>query len=94
MVGVPKLRIPVLAGQEVKVRYAEALHKGGFYTDNYRSAQSINLYRLDRRCASLCDAVNVYGRYIWLLGGLAAKRAGRARSRWQNPSIYSICGMD
>ena len=45
MVGVPKLRIPVLAGQEVKVRYAEALHKGGFYTDNYRSAQSINLYR-------------------------------------------------
>lgn len=44
MVGVPKLRIPVLAGQEVKVRYAEALHKGGFYTDNYRSAESTNRY--------------------------------------------------
>jgi len=44
MVGVPKLRIPVQAGQEVKVRYAEALHKGEFYTDNYRSAKSANLY--------------------------------------------------
>ena len=44
MVGVPRLQIPVRAGQEVKVRYAEALHKGEFYTDNYRSAQSTNLY--------------------------------------------------
>ncbi|MGJ8678893.1 family 78 glycoside hydrolase catalytic domain [Paraglaciecola sp.] len=44
MVGVPKLNIPVLAGQEVKVRYAEALHKGEFYTDNYRSAKSTNYY--------------------------------------------------
>lgn len=45
MVGVPNLQIPVLAGQEVKVRYAEALHKGEFYTDNYRSAKSTNIYR-------------------------------------------------
>ncbi|MCF2948864.1 glycoside hydrolase family 78 protein [Paraglaciecola aquimarina] len=44
MVGVPKLNIPVIAGQEVKVRYAEALHKGDFYTDNYRSAKSTNYY--------------------------------------------------
>ncbi|MFA3791989.1 family 78 glycoside hydrolase catalytic domain [Aliiglaciecola sp. SL4] len=44
MVGVPKLNIPVVAGQEVKVRYAEALHKGEFYTDNYRSAESTNYY--------------------------------------------------
>ena len=44
MVGVPKLRIPVLAGQDVKIRFAEALHKGEFYTDNYRSAQSTNIY--------------------------------------------------
>lgn len=42
MVGVPELNIPVVAGQEVKVRYAEALHKGEFYTDNYRSAESTN----------------------------------------------------
>lgn len=44
MVGVPKLNIPVIAGQEVKVRYAEALQKGDFYTDNYRSAKSTNYY--------------------------------------------------
>lgn len=44
MVGVPKLTIPVVAGQEVKVRYAEALHKGEFYTDNYRTAESTNYY--------------------------------------------------
>ncbi|MDO6693296.1 family 78 glycoside hydrolase catalytic domain [Aliiglaciecola sp. 3_MG-2023] len=44
MVGVPRLNIPVVAGQEVKVRYAEALHKGDFYTDNYRSAESTNYY--------------------------------------------------
>ena len=42
MVGVPRLSIPVVVGQEVTVRYAEALHKGEFYTDNYRSAKSIN----------------------------------------------------
>jgi alpha-L-rhamnosidase len=44
MVGVPKLSLPVIEGQEVKVRYAEALHKGEFYTDNYRSAQSTNYF--------------------------------------------------
>ncbi|WP_016954233.1 alpha-L-rhamnosidase [Catenovulum agarivorans] len=40
MAGVPKLSIPALAGQNIKVRFAEALHKGEFYTDNYRSAKS------------------------------------------------------
>ncbi len=45
MVGVPSLKIPVLKGQEVKIRFAEALHKGEFYTDNYRSAESTNVYR-------------------------------------------------
>ncbi|MDU0352566.1 family 78 glycoside hydrolase catalytic domain [Paraglaciecola aquimarina] len=44
MVGVPKLNIPVIAGQEVKIRFAEALHKDEFYTDNYRSAESTNYY--------------------------------------------------
>lgn len=44
MVGVPTLNIPVVAGQEVKVRFAEALNKGEFYTDNYRSAKSTNYY--------------------------------------------------
>lgn len=44
MVGVPKIRIPVIAGQEVKIRFAEALHKGEFYTENYRSAKSTNIY--------------------------------------------------
>lgn len=44
MVGVPKLNLPALAGQEIKVRYAEALHLGEFYTDNYRSAQSTNYF--------------------------------------------------
>ncbi len=42
MVGVPKIRIPVIARQEVKIRFAEALHKGEFYTENYRSAESTN----------------------------------------------------
>lgn len=44
MVGVPKIKIPVVAGKEVKIRFAEALHKGEFYTDNYRSAISTDYY--------------------------------------------------
>ncbi|MDP5031520.1 alpha-L-rhamnosidase [Paraglaciecola sp.] len=44
MVGVPRVTIPVIAGQEVKIRFAEALHKGQFYTDNYRSAESTDYY--------------------------------------------------
>lgn len=44
MVGVPKLNLPVVKGQEVKIRFAEALHKGEFYTDNYRSAKSTNYF--------------------------------------------------
>ncbi|WAJ71736.1 alpha-L-rhamnosidase [Catenovulum adriaticum] len=44
MVGVPKIKIPVIAGKKVKIRFAEALHKGEFYTDNYRSAESTDYY--------------------------------------------------
>ncbi|MCF2948870.1 glycoside hydrolase family 78 protein [Paraglaciecola aquimarina] len=44
MVGVPRINIPVIAGQEVRIRFAEALHKGAFYTDNYRSALSTDYY--------------------------------------------------
>lgn len=44
MVGVPNIRIPVIQGQEVQLRFAEALHKGAFYTDNYRSAASSDYY--------------------------------------------------
>jgi alpha-L-rhamnosidase len=44
MVGVPQIELPVIKGQEVTLRFAEALHKGEFYTDNYRSAQSTNVY--------------------------------------------------
>ncbi len=44
MVGVPHIVLPVIANQKVTVRYAEALNKGEFYTDNYRSAESTNIY--------------------------------------------------
>ncbi|WP_448249078.1 family 78 glycoside hydrolase catalytic domain [Thalassotalea agariperforans] len=44
MVGVPRVNIPVIAGQEVRIRFAEALHKGEFYTENYRSALSTDYY--------------------------------------------------
>ena len=44
MVGVPKINLPVIAGKEVRIRFAEALHKGEFYTENYRSAISTNYY--------------------------------------------------
>ncbi len=44
MVGVPKIKLPTIANKQIKIRFAEALHKGEFYTDNYRSAQSTNLF--------------------------------------------------
>ncbi|WP_394171900.1 family 78 glycoside hydrolase catalytic domain [Thalassotalea litorea] len=44
MVGVPQIQLPVKAGQTVQLRFAEALHKGEFYTDNYRSAESTVFY--------------------------------------------------
>ena len=44
MVGVPSINIPVKEGKEVKLRFAEALHKGSFYTENYRSAHSTDYY--------------------------------------------------
>ncbi|MBR9908833.1 MAG: family 78 glycoside hydrolase catalytic domain [Gammaproteobacteria bacterium] len=47
MVGVPRITVPAIAGQEIRVRFAEALHKGAFYTDNYRSAKSTDYYLPD-----------------------------------------------
>ena len=44
MVGVPAITIPVVEGKEVTLRFAEALDKGDFYTDNYRSAHSTDYY--------------------------------------------------
>ncbi len=44
MVGVPRVRIPAIAGREIRIRYAEALDKGTFYTDNYRSALSTDYF--------------------------------------------------
>ncbi len=48
MVGVPRMRIPAIAGQEIRIRYAEALDKGTFYTDNYRSALSTDYFLPDK----------------------------------------------
>ncbi|GAC12633.1 alpha-L-rhamnosidase [Paraglaciecola chathamensis] len=44
MVGVPSLSLPVTKGKQVSIRFAEALHKGAFYTENYRSAHSTDYY--------------------------------------------------
>lgn len=44
MVGVPSITIPVKEGKQVTLRFAEALHKGEFYTENYRSAHSTDYY--------------------------------------------------
>tara|TARA_R110002012_G_scaffold105278_5_gene246153 strand:+ start:33214 stop:35991 length:2778 start_codon:yes stop_codon:yes gene_type:complete len=44
MVGVPSLSLPVTKGKQVAIRFAEALHKGEFYTENYRSAHSTDYY--------------------------------------------------
>lgn len=44
MVGVPEIEVPSVANQKIKVEFAEALHKGEFYTDNYRSALSTNYF--------------------------------------------------
>lgn len=44
MVGVPKLKIPVMKGQQVKMRFAEALEGGKFAVANLRSAKATNLY--------------------------------------------------
>lgn len=44
MVGVPQLRVPVIEGQKVTIRYAEALQQGKFYTENYRSAKVTDSY--------------------------------------------------
>lgn len=45
MVGWARLKIPVVQDQTVTVRYAEMLKDDGtLYTENYRTAKSINLY--------------------------------------------------
>ncbi len=44
MVGVPRITVPAVAGQEITVRFAEALHNGDFYTENYRGAHSTNYF--------------------------------------------------
>ncbi len=45
MVGVPRLRIPVVKGQKVIVRFGEMLNQdGSLHTENYRSALSTNEY--------------------------------------------------
>ncbi|MDP5033194.1 alpha-L-rhamnosidase [Paraglaciecola sp.] len=44
MVGVPKLTIPVINNQQVKVRFAEALDNGQFAVANLRSAKATDIY--------------------------------------------------
>lgn len=44
MVGVPNVKIPVLKGQQVTMRFAEALEGGQFAVANLRSAKATNLY--------------------------------------------------
>ena len=44
MLGVPELNIPVIAGQKVTIRFAEALEKNTFYTKNLRSAKATDYY--------------------------------------------------
>ncbi|MDN3476478.1 alpha-L-rhamnosidase [Pseudoalteromonas sp. APC 3355] len=44
MVGVPEISVPAVANQKIKIEFAEALHMGEFYTDNYRSALSTNYF--------------------------------------------------
>ena len=48
LTGVPRIRLPAVAGQEIRLRFAEALHQGAFYTDNYRSAKSTDYYLPER----------------------------------------------
>ncbi|WP_342807852.1 family 78 glycoside hydrolase catalytic domain [Alteromonas sp. M12] len=75
MVGVPKLNIPVVAGQEVKVRYAEALHKGEFYTDNYRSAESTNYFLPSKTGVIEYQPTFTYHGYRYIeISGLDAKQ--------------------
>ncbi|MFC4722261.1 family 78 glycoside hydrolase catalytic domain [Geojedonia litorea] len=45
MVGVPFIKVPIIKGDTLKVRFAEMLSPdGSFYTKNYRSAQSTDYY--------------------------------------------------
>jgi alpha-L-rhamnosidase len=44
MLGVPELTLPVIAGQKVTIRFAEALQKNTFYTKNLRSAKATDYY--------------------------------------------------
>lgn len=45
MVGVPKVKVPMLKGDTLKIRFSEMLLSDGtFYTKNYRSAKSTDYY--------------------------------------------------
>ena len=44
MVGVPELSVPGIANQTMRFRYAEALHKNTFYTENLRTAKATDYY--------------------------------------------------
>jgi alpha-L-rhamnosidase len=45
MIGVPKLKVPMIKGDTLKIRFSEMLLSDNtFYTDNYRSALSTDYY--------------------------------------------------
>lgn len=70
MVGVPSIALPVVAGKEVRLRFAEALNKGEFYTENYRSAHSTDYYLPARtEVASYTPTFTFHGyRYVEVSG--------------------------
>lgn len=45
MVGVPEINIPVIQGQQVRLRFSEALDNGEFAVQNLRSAKNEDLYQ-------------------------------------------------
>ncbi|MGY6648007.1 family 78 glycoside hydrolase catalytic domain [Wenyingzhuangia sp. IMCC45574] len=45
MVGVPRIKVPMIKGDTLRIRFAEMLAPDGtFYTENYRSAHSTDYY--------------------------------------------------
>jgi alpha-L-rhamnosidase len=44
MVGVPKIAVPGIAGEKIKLRFAEALEKDFFHVKNLRSAKNTDYY--------------------------------------------------
>lgn len=71
MVGWPQINLPVLAGQEVKIRVAEMLEAdGSLYTKNYRSARSAaNYIPADDGQVSWTPTFSFFGfRYVEIAG--------------------------